>query len=186
MIISHITYTSCTASIKLLREIVNIRMLIAIRKTRISKRTRKYVSDTSPELTFFLVLERARISFDISWPRSLSHKEHFYVVGTSCSSMRNVYVRVLKNSSLEILGNPIFFLLDSTAGSLPGRAQLRDKEGGVMEIECKLREELREAERQAHAYIYTERASEWISETEKERARENEFYSGGPVSNTVA
>lgn len=90
---------------------------------------RKYASDMPSELTFFLVSERARISFDISWPKSLSHKEHFYVVGTSRNSMRNVYVRVLKNSSLEILGNPIFFLLDSTAGSLPGCAQLRDKEG---------------------------------------------------------
>ena len=68
--------------------------------------------------------------------------------------MRNIYVRVLKNSSLEILGNPIFFLLDSTARSLPGRAQSRDtEEEAVVEIERKPWEEIRETERQTHACI---------------------------------
>lgn len=131
-------------SIKLLYDIVSIQVnysnvgkLVYFQRERESMRV-----ITSSELTFFLVSKRARISFDISWPKSLSHKEHFYVVGTSRSSMRNVYVRVLKNSSLEILGNPIFFLLDSTAGSLPGRTVTRQG-GGVMEIESKPREELR-------------------------------------------
>jgi len=120
--------------------------------SRFEKSSEKVCEWSVVELAFFLVSESARISFDISWPKSLSHKEHFYVVGTSRSSMRNVYVRVLKNSSLEILGNPIFFLLDSTACSLSGRAQLRDTEA-VVEIECKLREEIREVERQTHACI---------------------------------
>lgn len=85
-------------------------------------------------------------------------KNIFTSFGTSCNSIRNVYIRVLKNSSLEILGNPILFLLDNMAGSLPGRA--RDKKGSVVEIECKFREELCEAERQTHAYVYIECASE--------------------------
>jgi len=47
--------------------------------------------------------------------------------------MRNVYACVLKNSSLEIPGNPIFSIADSAAGSLPNK----DKESDVVEIECK-------------------------------------------------
>lgn len=101
--------------------------------------------------------------------------------------MRNVYVRVLKNSSLEILGNPIFFLLDST-----GRARYRDTRshetrGDVVEIECEPREELREAERQTRAYAYTERANFRGRKRASERASELEaaFYEGGWVRNRV-
>lgn len=104
------------------------------------------MSDPSSKLTFLSVPVRARILFDISRPKSLSHKEHFYVAVTSCNSIRNVYIRVLKNSSLEIPGNPIFFLLDNAPGSLPGRAQSRDKKGSVVEIECKFREGLGKAD----------------------------------------
>ena len=129
------------------------KLIVARWKTRISRRMKKYASVPLLELAFFLVSESARISFDISCPKSLSHKEHFYVVGTSRSSMRNVYVRVLKNSSLEILGNPIFFLLDSTTRSLPRRAQSRDTKEAVVEIECKPWEEIHETERQTHACI---------------------------------
>jgi hypothetical protein len=48
-------------------------------------------------------------------------------------SMRKVYACVLKNSSLEIPGNPIFPLADSAAGSLPEHVQPRDKESDIVE-----------------------------------------------------
>lgn len=133
-------------------------VLIAVHwKTRISRRTKKYASYPLLELAFFLVSESAHISFDISWPKSFSHKEHFLrrrnVAQLDAKRLCTFYVRVLKNSSLEILGNPIFFLLDSTACSLPERAQSRDTEETVVEIECKPWEEIRKTEGQAYACI---------------------------------
>lgn len=148
-------------------------------KLAASRRTGKYAPSSGINV---LLGFRARARFSCAF-RSTSRnweasriKNIFTSERRAHGSMRNVYVRVLKNSSPEILGNPIF------SCSTIRRARYRDTRshetrGDVVEIECEPREELREAERQTHTCIHIQR--------ERASEREAVFYEGGWVRNRV-
>lgn len=144
--------------------------------------TEKYASAPSSVLTFFSVSGRAL--------RSTSRdRKAARIKNTFTSSGRRAQLDA-KRLCTRIKK---FFSRNSRESNLSPprqyrRARYRDTRshetrGDVVEIECEPREELREAERQTHAYACTQRASERANFRGRKRASEAAFYEGGWVRN---